>query len=149
MAVFLFEACWRESVFWPFPPIRPPAFLGLWPSSTIFKASNTAFLWLCVCHHVSFSDSPLLPSFIFKIPGDYIGSNNKNKLPISNQLISSLHSICNLNSPLPCKVACSQVLQLRYGYLWGEGTLLCLPNRIWLLGPTLICLYLCSSSWII
>lgn len=121
----------KRVCFLTFSTYRPPAFLGLWPSSTIFKASNIAFLWLCVCHHMSFSDSPLLlPSFIFNDPGDYIGSNNKNKLPISNLLISSLNSICNLNSPLPCKVTCSQVLQLRYGYLWGEGTLLCLPNRI-------------------
>lgn len=59
---------------------------------------------------------------MYKDPCDYIESAwiIQNNLLLSGQLISN-RSLCNLNSLLPRKLTCSQVL--------GMGPLLCQPQK--------------------
>lgn len=73
-------------------------FIGLWFSSSNFKAGSSGFS----PHIVSQSCFLLCPSPIFN---DYIGSTWVIQNDLSeNQLISNLNFICILYSLLPCKV---------------------------------------------
>ena len=68
----------------------------LWPSSPVI----IAFQWQCFFLHMSFFDSSPAAFFHFLLSNWII----QDKPSISNQLISNLNSICNLNSSLSCNV---------------------------------------------
>ena len=78
---------------------RPPAFLGLWPSS-IFTTSNTVCLWL-QCHHISLrtagKESLLLRTRVIRLVCQII----QDDLPITRSTVTLTKS---LKSLLSCKV---------------------------------------------
>lgn len=101
---------WEEAVALPFPAFRGHLHSLAFVPFFFFLSSKLARLGLVLLMPPS-SGFILLLSFTYKDPCDYTGSTWVTRI-ISlsqGQLMSSLNSICNLNSSLPCTLTKRQI----------------------------------------
>lgn len=116
---------WSQHIFIPFGGSRGQifcllswvsagysTFFGSWPYSSIFQVSKAASLWPYV---IPLSLFPLLLLLTMSL---VISGALPENPRYSLYLISNLHSICNLNLPLPCNRTYSQLLEIKTWTSW-------------------------------